>query len=208
MKIRAIVKKMLVLMGFLPSEEVHAVNSLHLDMVSNSILIPATKLRFDVIPEDRIYVKIGEKCVIGAEFVFESAQGFVKIGNNSHLGMVRIICRSSVLIGCDVTMAWGITIYDHDSHSTDWEKRKDDNSQCYSDRMNHGNSVLNKNWDIVPTSPIIIEDKVWIGFDALILKGVTIGEGSVVGAKSVVTKNVPAWSVVPGNRAKVVRKLQ
>lgn len=55
--------------------------------------------------------------------------------------------------------------------------------------------------------PIVIEDKAWIGFDSTILKGVTIGEGSVVGAKSVVTRNVDPYTVVAGNPAKVVRKL-
>jgi acetyltransferase-like isoleucine patch superfamily enzyme len=54
----------------------------------------------------------------------------------------------------------------------------------------------------------MIEDKVWIGMDALILKGVTIGEGSVVAARSVVTKDVPPYSLVAGNPARVVKSLK
>jgi acetyltransferase-like isoleucine patch superfamily enzyme len=48
---------------------------------------------------------------------------------------------------------------------------------------------------------------VWIGFDACVLPGVTIGEGSVVGAKSVVNENVPPYTVVAGNPARVIRQL-
>jgi galactoside O-acetyltransferase len=105
-------------------------------------------------------------------------------------------------------MAWGIILYDHDSHNIHWEYRKNDNHQCYNDYENHnGNNVFNKDWSHVTSKPIRICSKVWIGFDVTILKGVTIGEGAVVGAKSVVTKDVPAWTVVAGNPARVVKQL-
>ena len=54
--------------------------------------------------------------------------------------------------------------------------------------------------------PLIIEDDVWVGANAIILKGVTIGRGSVIGAGSVVTKSIPNYSVVVGNPAKVIKK--
>lgn len=54
----------------------------------------------------------------------------------------------------------------------------------------------------------ICSNKVWIGFNAIILKGVTIGEGAIVAAGAVVTKDVPAWTVVAGNPAVVVKKLK
>ncbi len=57
-------------------------------------------------------------------------------------------------------------------------------------------------------APIIIEDDVFIGMQCLILKGVTIGQGSVVGAGSVVTRNVPPGVVVAGNPARVVKQLE
>jgi maltose O-acetyltransferase len=53
--------------------------------------------------------------------------------------------------------------------------------------------------------PIVIEDDVWVGAGAIVLPGVRIGTGSVVGAGSVVTKDVPPWTVVAGNPARVVR---
>lgn len=56
--------------------------------------------------------------------------------------------------------------------------------------------------------PIVIEDKVWIGINSTILPGVTIGRGAIVGAGSVVTKDVPAMTVVAGNPARVIKKIE
>ena len=56
------------------------------------------------------------------------------------------------------------------------------------------------------TRPITINDNVWIATGAIVLPGVTIGEGAVVGAGSVVTKDVEPWTVVAGNPAKFIKK--
>lgn len=56
-------------------------------------------------------------------------------------------------------------------------------------------------------APVVLEDDVWIGANSLILKGVTVGRGSVVGAGSVVTKSIPAGVIAAGNPARVVREL-
>lgn len=61
--------------------------------------------------------------------------------------------------------------------------------------------------DIPPSAPIIIEENVWIGVRATVLRGVTIGAGSVVAAGSVVTKDVPPRTLVGGLPAKVIRAL-
>ena len=174
----------------------------------SSFILGNTTLDFRVGHQDRTYVEIGEMSLINAKFIFESISGFVKIGNNVHLGGVNFICRTSITIENDVTMAWGITIYDHNSHSVDWEVRMNDNSNCYQDFLKYnGNNIANKDWSHVPSKPIIICSKVWIGFDVTILKGVTIGEGAVVAAKSVVTKDVDPWTLVAGNPAIFKKKL-
>jgi acetyltransferase-like isoleucine patch superfamily enzyme len=177
--------------------------------ISSSTILPnGLQMRLDTVKEKRKYVTIGDKGIIKANFIFESEKGEVSIGNNVHIGGANIISRKKVSIGNDVTMAWDITIYDHDSHSIHWELRKNDNHQCYIDYLNHnGNNVIDKDWTHVNAKPIIIKDKVWIGFGVTILKGVTIGEGAVIGAKSVVTKDVPDWAVVAGNPARVVKQL-
>ena len=176
----------------------------------STILKNNSNIRFDVINriENRKYVKIGQKGIIGANFVFESEKGEVIIGDNVHLGGVTFISRNKIEIHNDVTMAWGIIIYDHNSHSIYWEERKNDNHQCYNDYIHcQGNNVENKDWSYVADAPVIIESKVWVGFDVTILKGVIVGEGAVIGAKSVVTKNVEPWTVVAGNPAVVVKYL-
>lgn len=61
---------------------------------------------------------------------------------------------------------------------------------------------------IVTKGPVIINKNVWVGDKASILSGVTIGEGSIVAANAVVTKDVPAYSVVAGNPAKVIKNLR
>jgi len=117
-----------------------------------------------------------------------------------------IISRDAVLIGNDVTIAWGVTIYDHNSHSTDWKQRAKvvrhfyefyGTEKCFSEL----------DWTGVKAAQIKICNRVWIGFDAVILKGVTIGEGAIVGARSVVTKDVEPYTIVAGNPAAVIGKV-
>lgn len=91
-------------------------------------------------------------------------------------------------IGEQTCIGGGVKIYDTDFHSILPEKR------------------LNGNVD-VPTSPIIIGKRVFIGGHSIILKGVTIGDDSVIGAGSVVTKNIPSGEVWAGNPAKFLKKV-
>ena len=62
-------------------------------------------------------------------------------------------------------------------------------------------------WEYAESKPIVIKDNVWIGRDCRILKGVTVGEGSIVALGAIVTKDVPPYTVVAGNPAKVVKQL-
>lgn len=154
-------------------------------------------------------ISIGHDCVLGGTFVFESEQGFVSIGDRSFInGGTSLISRSKIEIGDDVTIAWGVCVYDHDSHSLDWNVRIDD-LRCLREDLRAGRDPLaSKDWSVVRTKPIRICDKVWIGMNAIILKGVTIGEGAVVAAGAVVTKDVPPWTVVAGNPARVVKYIE
>jgi len=154
-------------------------------------------------------VIIGEDSMVGCNFIFESSEGFIKVGDRTFInGGTNLISRASIDIGNDVTIGWGCYIYDHNSHSLDWKERCKDITQQNRDYQNTGNMILNKNWDVVKKAPIKICDKVWIGFEAVILKGVTIGEGAIVGARAVVTKDVEPWTVVAGNPAKVIKRLE
>lgn len=183
--------------------------SKQLDINPSVVLLPGSKFDFRQTPENRKYITIGEKCLAKIHFVFETEKGAITIGNNVYIGGATLISRNKIEIEDNVTMAWDITIYDHNSHSINWNERKNDNIQCYNDYVNQsGNINVNKDWSNVVSKPIKICSKVWIGFDVLILKGVTIGEGAVIGARSVVTKDVAPWTVVAGNPAVEVKKLK
>lgn len=153
-------------------------------------------------------VQIGNQCLLGTTIILEGDTSKVKIGDRVYMGNSSIICKSSVSFGNDILVAWGVVFYDHDSHSLDYRFRDQDVKQTYIDYVNEkGNYLKNKNWNVVNSLPIVIEDHAWIGAESMILKGVTIGKGAIVGARSVVTKDVPPFTVVAGNPAKVVKVL-
>lgn len=172
--------------------------------------IIAESAKFDFIQEvsDKTYVVIGKECHIENNFIFESQSGFIKIGDRCAIGRSNITSINEIEIGNDVIISYGCTIYDHDSHSIYWEERKNDVKNIISDINSGVNFIKSKEWNNVKTKKVKICDKVWIGFNSVILKGVTIGEGAVVGAQSVVTKDVPPYTVVAGNPAKIVKQIK
>ena len=127
------------------------------------------------------------------------AQGEVVVGECSMLNGARLICESRIAIGAYATISWNVIFMD-----------------CYrlpSDPTARRPLLLaaGHNLPIVDpreaARPITLHDNVWIGFDVCVLPGVTIGEGAVVGARSVVTADVPAYTVVAGNPARPIRVL-
>lgn len=154
------------------------------------------------------YLSIGEKSMIDSSFVFETESGHISVGNRVHIGGgTQLISRDGITIGNDVIIAWNCTIYDHNSHSVLWEERKDDVTLEWESAKSGNSPLCNKNWSVVKSAPIHICDKAWLGFGVTVLKGVTIGEGAVVAAGSVVTKDVPPYTVVGGNPAAIIRTL-
>lgn len=174
-----------------------------------AIILEGTKFRFDVpghFPNPCVI--IGKDSMIGCNFIFESNSGEIKIGERSYIGNgTNLISRTGITIGNDVWIGWGCYIYDHNSHSLSWQERRKDLFQQIADYKATKNYVLNKDWSTVNTKPIVIQDKAWIGFDSVILKGVTVGEGAIIAARSVVTKDVEPWTIVAGNPARVVKRL-
>jgi acetyltransferase-like isoleucine patch superfamily enzyme len=142
---------------------------------------------------------VGEDSIIHADISFEESGGMIQIGSRTFVGRSDFVCYRSLVIGDDVVMSWGITVVDHDSHSLEWARRKNDVRDWGKGQ---------KNWEHVPHAPVVVGHKVWVGFNVSILKGVTIGEGAVIGACSVVTRDIPPYSLAVGNPAKVVRSLR
>lgn len=156
----------------------------------------------------KVYLKTGSHCILDGSFIFETENGQITVGDRVHIGGSTFVSVNGIEIGNDVTIAWDCLFYDHNSHATGWEERKNDTEQEYRDMLQFGDPIRNKNWSVVKSAPIRICDKAWIGVGCKILKGVTIGEGAIVAAGSVVTKDVAPWSVVGGNPAKVLKTVQ
>jgi galactoside O-acetyltransferase len=143
-------------------------------------------------------VAIGEGSIVAARLCADRPESEIRIGSRTFIGRSTIICAQGVTIGDDVLISWGCQIVDHDSHALDWADRSSDVGDWYKG---------SKDWSKVPCAPVVIGNRVWIGFNALVLKGVHIGDGAVVAAGSVVTRDVPANSLVGGNPARVIREL-
>ncbi|VVS90860.1 acyltransferase [Desulfoluna spongiiphila] len=174
---------------------------------NTSILLRSTHFRFDCKVNSN-KVLIDQHSMVGCDFIFESPKGSISIGKNTFINSgTKLISRNSIKIGSHVTIAWGCTIYDHNSHSYDWNERKRDIRQQIDDYNSGLSFTTHKNWNTVKDEPIEIKDKVWIGFDSVILKGVTIGEGAIVGARTVIRSDVDPWTVVIGNPAIVVKRI-
>lgn len=112
------------------------------------------------------------------------AGAIIKIGDNVRVSGATISSSLSIQIGNNVLIGSGVLITDNDAHPV--------------------NPINRYNANYILQKPVVIEDDCFIGTRAIILKGVTIGTGSLVGAGSVVVKNVPAFSIVAGNPAKVI----
>ena len=175
----------------------------------STILLDSARFHFRAGKGGSCSLALGADSMIGCNFIFESDQGKVVVGQRTYIGGgTQIISRSSVKIGDDVTIGWGVYLYDHSSHSLDWKERTKDISRQNEAHRSGEYLNVDKDWSTVKTAPITICDKAWIGFDAVILKGVTVGEGAVVSARACVTRDVEPWTIVAGNPATVIKKLK
>lgn len=177
------------------------------DVDPDSVLMDDFSLSVRKPTPGKKYVRVGKDCMLSGRIIFETPAGEVIFGNSVFLGGAKIICRSRIEFGDNIFVAWGVYLYDHDSHSTDFRERRKDLAQQMKDYRAGRDFIENKNWDVVKSAPIKVGNDVWVGMEAVILKGVTIGEGAIIAARSVVTKDVPPWSIVAGNPAQVVREL-
>lgn len=111
------------------------------------------------------------------------------IGNNVGMSSTRLWIHESVRIGNNVKIGGCVLITDTDAHPMDY-------------------MACRSSTEGTKSAPVVIEDDVWIGAHCIILKGITIGARSIIGAGSVVTKSIPADCVAAGNPCKVIKSLK
>lgn len=149
-------------------------------------------------------LNIGDYCKIKSRFgsnlvgrttpcVFQCySTGRISVGNRSGISFAVISSRASIEIGQNVNIGGNVRIFDHNYHSLNYLARRDGQR----DQLN------------VDSAPIRIGDDVFIGTNTIILKGVTIGDRSIVAAGSVVSRSIPSDEIWGGNPARMIRKLE
>ena len=143
-----------------------------------------SSVRMDTPPYREFH--LGDYSVIESFCCINNAVGDVIIGDHTRVGLHNTII-GPVTIGSHVNMAQGITVTALNHNFTDTEKRIDEQG--------------------ISTTPVTIEDDIWIGANATILSGVNIGRHSGIAAGAVVTKDVPPHSLVAGVPAKVIKQI-
>ena len=159
------------------------------------------------IPGKVLWLIRGARITIGDNFYLSSGNGVnpiasnlqadvyvepgatLTIGNNVGMSSTRLWIHESARIGNNVKIGGCVLITDTDAHPMDYMARRSSNEGTKS-------------------APVMIEDDVWIGAHCIILKGVTIGARSIIGAGSVVTKSIPADCVAAGNPCRVIKNLK
>ena len=124
-------------------------------------------------------------------------ESIIRVGKNTY-GVLHLFTwgsdRERLEIGSYVSIAEGAKFVLGGNHAYD-------NLTTYPFKVN----VLGEKCEAFSKGPIIVKDDVWIGLNAMILSGVTIGQGAVIAANSLVTKDVPPYAIVGGNPAKVIK---
>lgn len=156
-----------------------------------------------------VHVSLNAKCAIGENFKMNNGvkysdsgqngkcrievrdSAILTIGNNVGMSDVTITCHNNITIGNNVLLGVGCQIRDTDNHS-----------------LNPQDRLIGLDWKNKKTAPIIIKNNVFIGMNSIILKGITISENAIVGAGSVVTKDVPSNEIWGGNPAKFIKKVK
>jgi acetyltransferase-like isoleucine patch superfamily enzyme len=149
--------------------------------------------------EDAVHIGDYVSCYAGCSFAI-GENGRCTVGDFTLLNGALIMAEELIEIGSYCLVSWNVGIADSDFHPLEPAQRLIDAQALAPFFENRPSRPTLK------TAPVKICDNVWIGMNAVILKGVMIGENSVVAAGSVVTKNVEPNTVVAGNPAVVVKK--
>lgn len=140
---------------------------------------------------ERAAIEIGEHSLVCAELLVFQDGGHIRIGSHCFIGPdSRIWSGTNIEIGDRVLVSHGVNIHDNGAHSLSARERH----QHFIEIVVRGNLPLGA----VKKSPVVIEDDAWIGFNAVIMRGVRIGRGAIVAAGAIVTRDVPPFTIVAG----------
>ena len=128
--------------------------------------------------------------------------GEIKIGKFVVLQCTRLISNLSITIKDHCMFSWGSVITDS------WvtaETLSPAVRRLMLERVSYSGK---RHLEFTDAKPVLIEENVWVGFEAIILPGVTIGRGAIIGSKTIVSEDVPPYAVVVGNPGKIVKYLE
>lgn len=163
-----------------------------------SILYPEAKILNNAGANDLISIA-NNSHIRGELFTFGHG-GKINIGSYCYVGeWTRIWSAKEIIIKNRVMISHNVNIFDSLTHPISSTERHDHFKRIIA--TGHPKDINLKEQEVY------INSDVWIGCMSTILKGVTVGEGAIVGAGSVVTKNVPPWTIVAGNPAKIIREI-
>jgi acetyltransferase-like isoleucine patch superfamily enzyme len=150
--------------------------------------------------QEKPAVVVGQHCTLDGVHFALGQNACAQIGDYCCFSNAVLLCELELRIGNYVIIGWNATIADTDFHPVSPAQRIADAVAC---------SPLGKdrNRPVIAPQPVIIEDDVWIGPSATILKGVRIGAGSFIEPGALVTRDIPPRSRVAGNPAQIIATL-
>ena len=164
---------------------------------SNTRIFSEAKINNNL--DDKTKIVIGDNCDIKGELLTFGHGGEIIIGNYSFVGeRTKIWSAKKIIIGDRVLISHNVNIHDNNSHPLDSKLRHEDFKHIAIIGLPKENHHLDE-------KEIIIENDVWIGFNSSIMKGVRIGKGAIIGANTIITKDVPDFAVCLGNPMRIIK---
>ncbi len=152
-------------------------------------------------PAGRIGLRVGRGVTFWRTSLAAEENGLIEIGDFCYLANASLACTERITLGSHVVVAGGVTVVDSDFHPLSPAGRLAD-TVALSPR---GDRSRRPAFDV---RPVVVEDDVWIGYNATILKGVTVGAGAIVAPGAVVVRDVAPGAHVAGNPARPVEEGQ
>lgn len=128
--------------------------------------------------------------------------GRITVGSYTILNGAYLICNDCITVGAHCLLAWGVVLTDT------WIGRDTPHAERRAVLSAAAADPARRLPPVAPARPIVLEENVWVGFDSVILPGVTLGHGCIIGCKSIIAEDVAPYTVVVGDPPRVVRVLE